>query len=121
MNRRGFLHSILAASVAPYVIASSGVLMPVRKVLTRNEYLDVIVRYSMPLSGLGISGNSLLIGNEESLNVCQMNARVPMHGMARGDSILVGRLPLHARVETIQSSQGIVSINGENVLIRFDA
>lgn len=31
MNRRGFLQSILAAGVAPYVV-SSGVLMPVKKI-----------------------------------------------------------------------------------------
>lgn len=30
MNRRGFLKSILAAGVAPYVVTAAGVLMPVR-------------------------------------------------------------------------------------------
>lgn len=30
MNRRGFLKGILAAGIAPYVVTSSGVLMPVR-------------------------------------------------------------------------------------------
>ena len=29
MNRRGFLRSILAAGVAPYVVTTAGVLMPV--------------------------------------------------------------------------------------------
>jgi hypothetical protein len=32
MNRRGFLKSILAAGVAPYVVTTAGVLMPVRRV-----------------------------------------------------------------------------------------
>ena len=30
MNRRGFLASILSAGVAPYVVTTAGVLMPVR-------------------------------------------------------------------------------------------
>lgn len=32
MNRRGFLKSILAAGIAPYVITTSGLLMPVRAI-----------------------------------------------------------------------------------------
>src|SRR5580692_1685870 len=32
MNRRGFLQAVLAAGVAPYVVTTSGILMPVRKV-----------------------------------------------------------------------------------------
>lgn len=31
MNRRSFLRSILAAGIAPYVVTSAGVLMPVRQ------------------------------------------------------------------------------------------
>ena len=34
MNRRGFLKSIIAAGVAPYVVTAAGVLMPVRNVWT---------------------------------------------------------------------------------------
>lgn len=34
MNRRGFLQSMLALGVAPYVITNAGVLMPVRKIAT---------------------------------------------------------------------------------------
>lgn len=33
MDRRGFLKGILAACVAPYVVTTSGVLMPIRRVL----------------------------------------------------------------------------------------
>lgn len=33
VDRRGFLKSILAAGVAPYVVTSAGVLMPVKKIL----------------------------------------------------------------------------------------
>jgi hypothetical protein len=33
MNRRGFLKGILASGVAPYVVTTAGVLMPVRKLL----------------------------------------------------------------------------------------
>lgn len=33
MNRRGFLKGILAAGVAPYVITTPGLLMPVRGIL----------------------------------------------------------------------------------------
>lgn len=32
MNRRGFLKGILSAGVAPYVVTSAGVLMPVRSI-----------------------------------------------------------------------------------------
>lgn len=32
MNRRGFLKSILAAGVAPYVVTASGVLMPIKQI-----------------------------------------------------------------------------------------
>lgn len=31
MNRRGFMQAILAAGVAPYVVTTAGVLMPVRR------------------------------------------------------------------------------------------
>lgn len=34
MNRRGFLQSILAAGIAPYVATTAGVLMPVRQIAT---------------------------------------------------------------------------------------
>ena len=34
MNRRGFLQAILALGVAPYVVTTAGVLMPVRQVIT---------------------------------------------------------------------------------------
>lgn len=34
MNRRGFLKAILAAGVAPYVVTTAGVLMPVEKIVT---------------------------------------------------------------------------------------
>lgn len=34
MNRRGFLQACLAAATAPYVVTASGVLMPVRKLIT---------------------------------------------------------------------------------------
>lgn len=34
MNRRGFLQTCLASSIAPYVITTAGVLMPVRKIWT---------------------------------------------------------------------------------------
>lgn len=37
MNRRGFMKAILAAGVAPYVVTSAGVLMPVRKIKTMEE------------------------------------------------------------------------------------
>jgi len=38
MNRRGFLKAILAAGTAPYII-SSGVLMPVKKILLPENYM----------------------------------------------------------------------------------
>ena len=34
MNRRGFLAGILAAGIAPYIVTSSGVMMPLGKILT---------------------------------------------------------------------------------------
>lgn len=33
MNRRGFIQAILAAGVAPYVVTTSGILMPIRKLV----------------------------------------------------------------------------------------
>jgi hypothetical protein len=33
MNRRGFLKSILAAGVAPFIVTTAGVLMPARNIL----------------------------------------------------------------------------------------
>lgn len=44
MNRRGFLKGMLAAGVAPYVVTTSGVLMPVRKIITP----DVLFTQSGP-------------------------------------------------------------------------
>lgn len=34
MNRRGFMRSILAAGIAPYVVTAAGVLMPVRRIVS---------------------------------------------------------------------------------------
>ena len=34
MNRRSFIQSILAAGVAPYVVTTAGVLMPVRQIVS---------------------------------------------------------------------------------------
>ncbi|MDZ4251092.1 MAG: hypothetical protein U1A72_00785 [Sulfuritalea sp.] len=41
MERRGFLQSILALGVAPWVVTKSGVLMPVRKIVTEFEELTL--------------------------------------------------------------------------------
>lgn len=58
MNRRGFLKSILAAGVAPYVVTASGVLMPVKKVVTLSEAaLDEAVVYLHKEYGLIMTGN----------------------------------------------------------------
>jgi hypothetical protein len=127
MNRRGFLRSMLAAAAAPYVITTAGVLMPVRQIVTGNElfagglgeYLDVIVRCSMPLSPFGISGSSVLIGNEESLSLSQISQRIPLNPMKRGDSVIVGKLPPGARVLTIHSSHGAALIEGGKVRIQL--
>lgn len=43
MNRRGLLKAILAAGVAPYVVTTAGVLMPVRS-LSGEVSIDLIVR-----------------------------------------------------------------------------
>lgn len=45
MNRRGFLQSILVAGVAPYVITSSGVLMPIRQRIIKPAYHYVRASY----------------------------------------------------------------------------
>ena len=37
MNRRGFLQACLAASTAPYVLTTAGVLMPSTKVITLTD------------------------------------------------------------------------------------
>jgi hypothetical protein len=48
VNRRGFLKSILAAGVAPYVVTTAGVLMPVRQ---RIVYLpELPVMWQSPFS-----------------------------------------------------------------------
>jgi hypothetical protein len=44
MNRRGFLRSILAAGVAPYVVTTAGVLMPVRKLVTPDFGASILWR-----------------------------------------------------------------------------
>lgn len=48
MNRRGFLKSILAAGVAPYVVTTAGVLMPVRAITAPKLIVwgDTTVEYS---------------------------------------------------------------------------
>lgn len=47
MNRRGFLKSILAAGVAPYVVTTAGVLMPVRD-LWRPQWTDIETTFIDP-------------------------------------------------------------------------
>lgn len=42
MNRRGFLKSILASGVAPYVVTTAGVLMPVRALAVPWEHTIVV-------------------------------------------------------------------------------
>jgi len=44
MNRRSFLKAIAAAPVAPYVITTAGVLMPVKKVLSAAPEMVAFVR-----------------------------------------------------------------------------
>ena len=39
MDRRGFMQSILAAGIAPWVVTSAGVLMPVRKVIAAPQII----------------------------------------------------------------------------------
>lgn len=41
VTRRGFLNGILAAGVAPYVVTTAGVLMPVRKLWVPDDYIMV--------------------------------------------------------------------------------
>lgn len=50
MNRRSFLKAILAAGVAPYVVTSAGVLMPVRELWTPEW-----TRYALVEDGLTLS------------------------------------------------------------------
>ena len=42
MNRRGFLKSILAAGVAPYVSTMAGVLMPGKQIVTLEDYTKIL-------------------------------------------------------------------------------
>lgn len=41
MDRRGFLKAILAAQIAPYVITTSGVLMPIRQRVVTAPAVDL--------------------------------------------------------------------------------
>ena len=52
MNRRGFMQSILAASVAPWICTTSGILMPVRKVIAAPQQL---------LFPYGVAGDTISI------------------------------------------------------------
>ena len=64
MNRRGFLSSILASGIAPYVITASGVLMPVRKIITLQwpdleDYEEGYFTPSLEMSGKAIFYNAV--------------------------------------------------------------
>lgn len=52
MNRRGFMRSILAAGVAPYVVTTAGVLMPVRAIAAPR-----IICRGLNFTALGEGGN----------------------------------------------------------------
>lgn len=60
MNRRHFMQSILAAGVAPWVVTTAGVLMPVRKIVESAvaKWKHVVVGYGphevvLPASYIG--------------------------------------------------------------------
>ena len=122
MDRRGFLKAILAAGVAPYVITTAGVLMPVKKLaivenpLFKGElgtWTGVTLRidYMLPLRSIGVSGSSALIGNEERLSIYSLQATVPK--LEVGDSFIVGKLPYGAK---IINSNYPIDVGSDNVL-----
>lgn len=62
MNRRGFLKAILAAGVAPYVVTTAGVLMPVRKIAT----VPTIIGFD-PASPAGDMEATILFANNNGV------------------------------------------------------
>ena len=54
MNRRGFLQGILAAGIAPFVVTTAGVLMPVRKIITP-QLLFSVSDYFMQSGGFTLN------------------------------------------------------------------
>ena len=69
MNRRGFLQSILALGVAPYVVTTAGVLMPVRQVITIPDvetlWIQPVVGSDDPLAQVGwVSAKTVVHGKE---------------------------------------------------------
>ncbi len=79
MERRGFLKSVLALGVAPWVVTKAGVLMPVRKIvtefeeLTRYEQTILIDQMRFPFRG----GKSLFMA-QEALRRARLGEKVPV-------------------------------------------
>ena len=63
MNRRGFLKSILAAGVAPYVVTTAGVLMPVRQIARLEDFSGpwgVLYPYTEPIDAKQFFGQGIV-------------------------------------------------------------
>jgi hypothetical protein len=66
MNRRGFLKSILAAGIAPYVVTTAGVLMPIRQIVTAPLLFVYTASRSDPLAQRPmVMENGILIPAEQ--------------------------------------------------------
>ena len=63
MNRRGFMQSILATSVAPWVCTTAGVLMPVRQIIAPRNGLffgpQGIVAYDQDVIAFAIDSEGI--------------------------------------------------------------
>jgi hypothetical protein len=92
MNRRGFLKSMLAAGVAPYVVTSAGVLMPVKKILTATAPEIAFVQ-----SGPGATPQTFqealrLWGDGIHDDTAALQAWLDGSPVIRGDGSMVGRV-----------------------------
>lgn len=66
MERRGFLASILAASVAPFVVTRAGVLMPTTKIWTSST--DVVTAHDVMMEGwIPLTGGERWLESGDSL------------------------------------------------------
>ena len=68
MDRRGFLKDILAAGVAPFVVTASGVLMPVKKLVTPTQDLTCDLLVVDGLLAINDSYNSVIYQINDSYN-----------------------------------------------------
>jgi hypothetical protein len=92
MNRRGFLKSMLAAGVAPYVVTSAGVLMPVRKILTATAPEIAFTPSGTGATAMTAQEALRLWGDGIHDDTAALQAWLDGRPVIRGDGSMVGRV-----------------------------